>query len=135
MTRDQFAIAYEFSGIIPQFELTSADLKDGLLGSPGGMLSVDVDKLYDKIQAEAAPKGRANQPPAKSQQVQSAAKQSPANLQEGIAASQEKSQQEQPTTQSKQAQAATEDIKHQRMAVSAQFSMALRTTQKAQLPS
>lgn len=58
MTRDQFAIAYEFSGIIPQFELTSADLKGGLLGS-GGMLAVDVDKLFDKIQAGAAPTAQA----------------------------------------------------------------------------
>ena len=48
MTRDQFVVAYEFANIIPEFEITGEDIGGVVQGSSRG-LTVDADKLYDKI--------------------------------------------------------------------------------------
>ena len=48
MTRDQFVVAYEFANIIPEFEITGEDIGGVVQGSSSG-LTVDADKLYDKI--------------------------------------------------------------------------------------
>lgn len=52
MTRDQFAIAYHFANIIPEFEISGADIGGVVQGSSRG-LTVDSDKLYDKIIEQA----------------------------------------------------------------------------------
>ena len=52
MTRDQFVVAYEFANIIPEFEITGEDIGGVVQGSNSG-LTVDADKLYDKIIEQA----------------------------------------------------------------------------------
>lgn len=52
MTRDQFVVAYEFANIIPEFEITGEDIGGVVQGSSSG-LTVDADKLYDKIIEQA----------------------------------------------------------------------------------
>lgn len=52
MTRDQFAIAYHFANIIPEFEISGSDIGGVVQVSSRG-LTVDSDKLYDKIIEQA----------------------------------------------------------------------------------
>lgn len=48
MTRDQFVVAYHFANIIPDFEITNDDIGT-VIDTSGYGLTVDADKLYDKI--------------------------------------------------------------------------------------
>jgi len=52
MSRDEFAIAYN-AGAVPQFEIEGDEFGTIVKGSgPSGLLEVDVDLLYDKIQRQ-----------------------------------------------------------------------------------
>lgn len=52
MSRDEFAIAYN-AGAVPEFEIEGDELGTIVKGSgPSGLLEVDVDLLYDKIQRQ-----------------------------------------------------------------------------------
>lgn len=66
MTRDQFVVAYEFANIIPEFEITGEDIGGVVQGSNSG-LTVDADKLYDKIveQTKGQSKSKTKENPTK----------------------------------------------------------------------
>lgn len=66
MTRDQFVVAYEFANIIPEFEITGEDIGGVVQGSSSG-LTVDADKLYDKIveQTKGQSKSKTKENPTK----------------------------------------------------------------------
>lgn len=52
MTRDQFVVAYEFANLIPEFEVLGHEIGSIVTPTSSGLLSVDPDALYDKIQAD-----------------------------------------------------------------------------------
>jgi N12 class adenine-specific DNA methylase len=52
MSRNEFAIAYQFGRIIPEFELDAEMMASGVIQDAGTGLTVNLDKLYDAIQRQ-----------------------------------------------------------------------------------
>lgn len=75
MTRDEFAIAYEFGKIIEEFEITLDMIDSGLLTEAmGGGFVVNVDKLYDMVQKQKSTRETQKEQPKVTKKAQKQAK-------------------------------------------------------------
>ena len=65
MTKDEFAIAYELAGIIPEFQFKSSEFDNLIKTGANGMFTVNVDELHNKILKQAEKTKKVEKPKAK----------------------------------------------------------------------